>query len=157
MRKAGILTALGFVAFSIAVMVQAWQAGMGWREGQPQAGFFPFWLGLILAACGVVVLGQGLAASKEAVGAFFHDRTALTSVLKVSVTGVVMLALTYLAGFYAAAIVYLFVYTRFVGRHRWPAVIVMSLLIPIGSYILFERTLKILLPRGIFAVLPFLQ
>ncbi len=157
MRKAEILTALGFIAFSIAVMVQAWQVGFGWVAGQPQAGFFPFWLGLVLAACGMVVLVPVLVASRASAGAFFHDRTALTSVIKVSVTGAVMLALTYLIGFYAAAIAYLFVYTRFVGKHRWLAVIVMSLLIPYGSYILFERTLKILLPRGMFSILPFLD
>ncbi len=157
MRKAEILTALGFIGFSIAVMVQAWQVGFGWVGGQPRAGFFPFWLGLLMAVCGVVVLAPALVASKASGGAFFQDRTALTSVIKVSVTGAVMLALTYLVGFYAAAIAYLFVYTRFVGKHRWSAVIVMSLLIPYGSYILFERTLKILLPRGMFSVLPFLD
>ncbi len=157
MRKAEILTALGFIGFSIAVIVQAWQVDFGWREGQPQAGFFPFWLGLFLAVCGVAVLVPALVASKESAVAFFHDRTALASVVKVSVTGAVMLVLTYLVGFYAAAIAYLFVYTRFVGKHRWLAVILMSLLIPYGSYILFERTLKILLPRGIFSVLPFLD
>ncbi len=157
MRKAEILTALGFIGFSIAVMVQAWQSGFGWVGGQPQAGFFPFWLGVLLAVCGAIVLVPVLVASKASTGAFFHDRTALTSVIKVSVTGAVMLVLTYLIGFYAAAIAYLFVYTRFVGKHRWPAVIVMSLLIPYGSYILFERTLKILLPRGMFSVLPFLN
>ncbi len=57
MRKAEVLTALGFIAFSLAVMVQAREAGAGWAEGQPQAGFFPFWLGLLVSLCGLIVLG----------------------------------------------------------------------------------------------------
>ena len=95
--------------------------------------------------------------AKDGLAAFFHDRKGFGSIVKVSVTGATMLVLTYLVGFYTAAIVYLFVYTRFVGKHRWPAVISMSLLIPVGSYILFEQTLQILLPRGIYSVLPFLD
>ncbi len=157
MRKAEILTALGFILFAVAVMVQAGWVGMGWAEGQPQAGFFPFWLGVLLGICGLVVLGQAAMRAKDGLAAFFHDRTAFGSIVKVSATGAAMLALTYLVGFYTAAIVYLFVYTRFVGKHRWPAVISMSLLIPVGSYILFEQTLQILLPRGIYSLLPFLD
>ncbi len=156
MRKAEILTALGFVAFAIAVIVQARQAGSGWVEGQPEAGFFPFWIGLLLLACGTAVVGRAVLTGGSA-AAFFHDRTASSSVAKVSVTAAVMLALTYLVGFYTAAIVYLFIYTRFVGRHRWPSVIILSVLIPVGTYLLFERTLKILLPRGLYSILPFLN
>ena len=33
MRKAEILTALGFVAFAVAIIVQARWVGMGWAEG----------------------------------------------------------------------------------------------------------------------------
>lgn len=157
MRKAEVLTALGFIVFAVAVMAQAWQVGMGWAAGQPQAGFFPFWLGVLLGICGLLVLGQFSMRAKDVLATFFHDRTALISTVKVSATGAAMLVLTYLVGFYAAAMVYLFIYTRFVGRHRWLAVISMSLLIPVGSYILFEQTLQILLPRGIYSVLPFLD
>lgn len=155
MRKAELLTGLGFIAFALAVIQQARQVGAGWAEGQPQAGFFPFWLGLLLGLATVVVLGQDIFTAKDQFVAFFHDQTAFVSVIKVSATGAAMLVLTYLVGFYTAAIVYLFIYIRFVGKHRWPAVILMSLLIPIGSYILFERTMDILLPRGIYSVLPF--
>ena len=157
MRKAEIFTALGFIVFAIAVVLQAQQVGVVLVGGQPGAGVFPFWLALLLGLCAVVLLGQLLLGGKGHPGVFFPDRTAYMSVLKVSLTATGMLVCTYLAGFYTAAIVYLFVYTRFIGRHRWPAVIVMSLLIPIGSYFLFEQVLQILLPRGMFSVLPFLE
>ncbi len=157
MRKAEILTALGFIAFAIAVILQALQVGVVLVNGQPRAGVFPFWLALLLGLCGIVLLGQLILGGKGHTGLFFRDRTALVSFLKVSLSGAVMLAFTYLVGFYTAAIIYMFIYTRFIGRHRWPAVIVMSLLIPFGTYFLFEQVLEILLPRGIFSVLPFLE
>jgi putative tricarboxylic transport membrane protein len=67
-----------------------------------------------------------------------------------------MLVLTYLVGFRLASIAYLFVYLRFIGKHRWPAVIAMSLLIPISGYYLFERVLQVALPRGIIEI-PYLD
>lgn len=155
MRAGQILMALGIVGFAIAVMVQAAAVGRQWADGQAEPGFFPFWLGALLAIAGIVALVQAVRSSPGA-ARFFHDRSGLTSVLKVTVTAAGMLALTYLIGFRLASIAYLFVYLRFIGRHRWPAVIVMSLLIPITGYYLFERVLQVALPRGIIEI-PYLD
>lgn len=157
MRKADILTACGFIALAAAVMAEATKIGIGMPGGKEfQPGFFPFWLGALLSLCGVVLLVQILAApGRLARIPFFHDRTQWVSVLKVASTAAGMLILTYLVGFYTASIVYLFVYLRFVGKHRWPAVAIMSLGIPIASHIIFEQVLQILLPRGIFSIIPY--
>jgi putative tricarboxylic transport membrane protein len=156
MRISQILMAVAIIAFAISVMVQGFQVGAKWEDGQAGPGFFPFWLAAILGICGVIVLVQSLRGSQAA--KFFHDRTGLTSVLKVTGTATGLLILTYVVGFRLASIAYLFVYLRFIGKHRWPAVIAMSLLIPIGGYLLFERVLLIGLPRGIVNVdIPFLD
>jgi hypothetical protein len=150
MRRGQILMALGLIAFAASISVQAYQVGSRWVDGQAGPGFFPFWLGVLLALCGAIVLVQEM---RPANGKpFFHDRTGLTSVLKVLSTAAGMLVLTYLIGFRTASIIYLFVYLRFIGKHRWPAVIAMSLLIPISGYYLFERVLQVGLPRGIFEI-----
>ena len=155
MRRAEILTALGFIAFAIAIVVQARSVGSGWAVGQPQPGFLPFWLGLLLGICGVIVLGQALASEKPSLHAFFEGRTGLASVLKVSVSGIGMLVLIYLVGFYTATMVYVFAYTRFVGRHAWFVAVALSLVISFGSFYVFEHVLAILLPRGIYTIIPF--
>src|SRR3954471_8982406 len=139
MRRAQILMALGIIAFAISVSVQAWQVGSRWVDGQAGPGFFPFWLGVLRGVVGLVILLRELRV--ENAKAFFHDRTGLLSVAKVVGTAAGLLALTWLIGFRTASIVYLFVYLRYIGKHRWPAVIAMSLLIPITGYYLFERVL----------------
>jgi putative tricarboxylic transport membrane protein len=58
-------------------------------------------------------------------------------------------------GFYTATMVYVFAYTRFVGRHTWLVAVVLSVAISFGSFYVFERVLAILLPRGIYTVIPF--
>ena len=151
MRTGQIVMALAVLAFAAAVMVQAADVGARWVDGQAGPGFFPFWLAAILAICGVIVLVQAVRGSQGG-ATFFRDRTAVMSVVKVTATAAGMLVLTYLIGFRVASIAYLFVYLRFIGKHRWPAVIAMSLLIPITGYYLFENVLQVALPRGIFAI-----
>ena len=155
MRTGQILMAAAIIVFAVSVMVQARDVGATWVDGQAGAGFFPFWLGALLGICGVIALVQAVRISPGA-AKFFHDRTGLMSVVKVTATATGMLALTYLIGFRIASIVYLFVYLRFIGKHRWPAVIAMSLLIPISGYYLFENVLQVALPRGIFEI-PYLD
>ena len=142
--------ALGIIAFAASVSVQAYQVGSRWVDGQAGPGFFPFWLGVLLAVCGAFILARE--ARLPDGKAFFHDRTALMSVAKVTSTAAGLLVLTYLIGFRTASIIYLFVYLRFIGKHRWPAVIVLSLAIPITGYWIFERVLQVGLPRGIFEI-----
>jgi putative tricarboxylic transport membrane protein len=148
MRRGQILMAVGIIAFAASVSVQAYQVGSRWVEGQAGPGFFPFWLGVLLALCGALILVREARAANGK--PFFHDRIGLVSVVKVTATATGMLVLTYLIGFRTASIIYLFVYLRFIGKHRWPAVIAMSLLIPITGYYVFERVLQVGLPRGIF-------
>lgn len=151
MRTAQVVMSLGVVAFAISVMVQAADVGAKWVDGQAGPGFFPFWLGALLAICAMIILAQVLRSSSTA-QKFFHDRTGLTSVLKVTITAAGLLVLTYFIGFRLASIAYLFVYLRFIGKHRWPAVIAMSVLIPVTGYYLFEDILQIALPRGIIEI-----
>jgi len=152
MRNGQILMALAFMAFSIAVMAQAVAVGATWVQGQAGPGFFPFWLAVLLFLFSSITLARVVFAGKPVTGTFFDDRTGMTSVLKITVTAAGMLVLTWVIAFQVASIAFLFVYLRFIGKHRWPAVIAMSILIPVTGYILFERVLQILLPRGLIEV-----
>src|SRR5437588_2111263 len=152
MRNAQKLMAAAILLFSAAVMVQAIQVGAKWVDGQPGPGFFPFILGALLFLCGAILMArEALAREGPAGHAFFENRTGLESVLKVLVTAIGMLALTHLIGFRTASVIYLFVYLRFIGKHRWVTTIALSLFIPITGYVVFERVLQILLPRGIYS------
>jgi putative tricarboxylic transport membrane protein len=159
MRTAQILMTLAIVGFSASVMAQGIHVGAKWVDGQPGPGFFPFWLGALLFICGAILFARTVFAGEGGTaGHFFETRTAMESVIKVTVTATGMLVFTYLIGFRTASIIYLFVYLRFIGKHRWPATIAMSLLIPIAGYVVFERILQILLPRGIYSgIVPFID
>src|SRR2546426_12589007 len=84
--------ALGIIAFAASVSVQAYQVGSRWVEGQAGPGFFPFWLGVLVALCGAIILVREARAANGK--AFFHDHTGLVSVVKVTATAAGMLVLT---------------------------------------------------------------
>ena len=81
--------ALGIIAFAASVSVQAYQVGSHWVQGQAGPGFFPFWLGVLLALCGAIILVREARAVNGKT--FFHDRTGLVSVVKVTATAAGML------------------------------------------------------------------
>jgi putative tricarboxylic transport membrane protein len=151
MRIAQNLMAAAIILFSAAVMLQAVQVGARWVEGQPGPGFFPLLLGGLLFVCGAILVARSAFAHEGPGHSFFENRTGMESVVKVLVTAIGMLALTHLIGFRTASVIYLFVYLRFIGKHRWTTTIALSLLIPITGYVVFEKILQILLPRGVYS------
>jgi hypothetical protein len=59
-----------------------------------------------------------------------------------------MVLFTEFIGLYLAAGLYLAVYMRWVGRHRWIIVLTISILLPLASYVVFYRWFLIPLPMG---------
>jgi hypothetical protein len=49
---------------------------------------------------------------------------------------------------YLAAAIFLFFYTRMVGKHSWPIVLLVTVAVPVGIFLLFEKFLLIPLPKG---------
>ena len=150
MRIADLLVALLLLAFGVGVILQAESVGTGWARGRPESGFIPYWLGIALIALCLFVLAETLWRWKRTTEPFFADREGMWSVLKVAGTALLFLPLIYYTGFYAAAAIYILIYTRWVGNHRWYSAILLSIGIPIGTYVVFERWLLILLPRGLY-------
>lgn len=150
MRIGDLLVVLLLIAFGVGVLVQAESVGTGWLRGRPESGFIPYWLGVaLILSCGFVLI-ETLWRWRRTTEPFFADLEGMWSVLKVAGTALLLLPLIYFAGFYAAAAIYVLVYTRWVGNHRWYSAILLSIGIPIGTYIVFERWLLILLPRGLY-------
>lgn len=150
MRIADLFVALLLLAFGVAVVIQAKSVGAGWIRGRPEAGFIPYWLGIALISLCLFVLAQTLWRWKRTGEPFFTNSEGMWSVVKVASTALLALPLIYYAGFYAASAIYLLIYTRWVGKHRWHSTVLISIGIPVGLYIVFERWLLILLPRGLY-------
>jgi ABC-type sugar transport system permease subunit len=149
MRKAEIICAAVILAVGAVVCYDSMHYGVGWGDGGPEAGLYPFLLGIGTIAASVAILGQMLLRwRRDRPPQPFLRPDAWKKVASVAIPAALMILLTQFIGLYLAAGLYLAVYMRWIGRHRWVTVAALSILIPLAGYIVFWRWFLIPLPEG---------
>lgn len=148
MRTADITVALILLLLAGLVAWESLQLDIGWGLNGPAGGFFPFWLAVGLALCSLVILFQALWRSPFLPTRPLVARGGWVPLLKVAVPAVVFVLLTEVIGLYVAAALYMGFSMRWLGKHSWVLVIVLSLGIPLGSYFIFDKWFLIPLPKG---------
>src|SRR3954466_7454258 len=83
-RAIDIAVSLALLALAALLAFDNWRTGMGWDSTGPQAGYFPFYLSVILATASVYGLFKQFLARKEA-GETFVEREQFVRVLQVFV------------------------------------------------------------------------
>jgi putative tricarboxylic transport membrane protein len=158
MKRAEITCALVLLTLAGTGITEAVRLGSGWGPAGPQAGFFPFWLSLILGLCSVMILVRAIRMdpTHEAAKKPFVTQAQLKPVLAVFLPMAAAVALTEVIGFYLMSILYLAFFMRWMGRHSWPALFAISLLFPVATFLVLERWFLIPMPKGVFGdFLPF--
>ncbi len=145
MKRADTLTALLLFAVALGVIWEGRRLGFGWSTDGPESGFFPFYLGLGLAVCSIVSLlqAQVMSPAKR-----FIEPGKLAPVAKVALPAVAMVGLIHVVGLYVATALYMALYMRWIGRHSWLLVVVLSVGIPVGTFLIFERWFLVPMPKG---------
>lgn len=150
-----MLTADRVIAAALMVLAAyfMWHATVlpiGWNgmTGGPGGGAFPFWLSAIMfvAAAGII-LRSFRDADRDDTETFFDSET-LKSVVLVTLSLVVTVALIPWVGAYIALPLFLFWYLRIFGKHGWTLTLAIAISTPVFLFFFFEVTLKILLPKG---------
>jgi len=145
MRAADIVTASFLVLVGALVLVESIRLGFRWGPDGPQSGFFPFWLAVVVIAHSAAIL---IRAIRKHSTESFATREQLHRVLTVAWPAAAMVALTHFIGLYVAALLYLFFYMRFVGRHSWLTTAGLSLALPVLTFVVFEKWFLVPLPKG---------
>ena len=151
MRVADVVTAIGLFVLGAIVLVDAMRLGIGWGTDGPKSGFFPFWLALIMMTTCAAITAQAVRRSTTAP---FVTRAQLTPVLKMLVPVVVFVFVTAPPdplpglGLYVATAVYVATYMRWIGRHPWWLTALVSLGIPLVTFVVFERWFLVPMPKG---------
>jgi putative tricarboxylic transport membrane protein len=156
MRAADLVTAGVLIAVAGVVLYDALRLGIGWSTDGPRSGFFPFWLAVVLLLCAGAVFAR---AWRRHVDRPFVTRAQLVPVAKVLIPVVAFILLTSGiklgdrtvlpgVGLYVAATLYLAVYMRWVGRHRWVTVVALAVAIPVVTFMIFEKWFVVPMPKG---------
>ena len=162
MRKANLGVAIFLFLIGAIVMFDAVRLGFRWVPGfGPGAGYLPFYLALgILVCTGISIVKQIRQLSKEGIvgDKRLIQEGGLTPILWVLIPSTVMVILTSIIGLHFAAAVFLFFYMRKVGDIGWLECSLVSILFPVGMYLVFDRFFLIPLPDGMlgnYIKLPF--
>lgn len=145
MRAADLLTSAFLVLLGGVVLYDSVQLGFGWGTDGPKSGFFPFWLAVVMILACAAVFAQAV---RRGPGRPFVTREQLDPVLKVLWPAAAMVLLTGWIGLYVASAIYLAFYMRWVGRHSWAAVVVVSILAPVVTFAVFELWFLVPMPKG---------
>src|SRR5258706_510620 len=143
MRAADVTTAVVLFLLGAVVLVDAIRLGIGWGTDGPKSGFFPFWLAAGMKGARPVVAAPAL---RTAPGGTFVTREQLGPVIKVFVPALAMVIATHVIGLYVASAIYIGGYMRWIGRHSWIAVVLLSIGIPVVTFVVFEQWFLVPMP-----------
>jgi len=148
MRWAELVVALLFVLGGLVVIGDSLRVGISWGDDGPKAGYFPFYIGCLLAGAGALVAVQALLRWKAMAGEVFVTVDRLKPVLTVLVPTIVYVLLIATIGIYVASAIYITGFMMWQGKFRVLPALVAGLGVPIAIFLLFEVWFLIPLPKG---------
>jgi putative tricarboxylic transport membrane protein len=148
-RAMDAAVAVGLLIVSGVVMMDSLRLGVQWNEMDgPAAGYFPFYIGVILALASVVNLVQAVSVDRAAGARIFVTKTAFRRVLAVLLPlALYVVALSFI-GIYAASAIYIALFMRYVGKHSLLHGAAVGLGVAITLFMMFEVWFLVPLPKG---------
>jgi hypothetical protein len=129
--------------------------GSEWGADGPGAGYFPFYIGVILVISGIGVLYQSLA-GKEKNTEVFVDREQLGRVFSVLVPAAIYVAAIQVIGIYLASAIYIALFMIILGKYSWIKSVIVGVAVNTLFFMMFEVWFKVPLHKGALDPLGFL-
>lgn len=146
-RTMEIVVAGLFAIVALIVIADSVRVGSGWGSDGPKAGYFPFFVGLIMLASSLATLAVNLFRhSGERVA--FVERDQLWQVLQVLLPSLGFVLLTGVLGIYVSATVFISFFMRWVGKYPARVIAPVAILVPAMLFLMFEVWFLVPLPKG---------
>jgi hypothetical protein len=144
-RSAETAVALALGAIGGLMIAGAVAHDIGWGSLGPQPGYFPFRIGLLLLAVGLILLLQAL---RRGDAATFVGREEFGRVLTMFLPTAALAAAMPWLGCYVPTALYLGWMMRRHGRYGWGRTIVGSLAVTAAFYVVFDLWFLVPLAKG---------
>jgi len=147
MKAVEIAVAAVMFGLGLVVIFDSRRVGYGWADDGPQAGYFPFYIGLVLCAASAWSLLRAAFSNRAAAGVFV-SRKKLKLVLSVFFPSLIYVLAIYFIGIYVASALFIGAFMYWHGRFPWIKIVPVSLIVPMSMFLLFELWFLVPLPKG---------
>jgi len=146
-RVVDAVVSLLLLAFAGLLAFDNWRTGISWDSTGPQAGYFPFYLSMILGAAAIYGLVKELRAWKET-GEAFVNAEQFGRVLQVFVPTLAFCLATQWLGLYVASFFLVAGFMVYVGRiAAWKSLLT-ALLFVLAMFVTFDVAFDVIMPKG---------
>jgi len=142
-----MVVAVLIFALGALVAYDSYRLGSGWASDGPQAGYFPFYISLLICISGTAVFVQGLLrlGSDKKV---FVTRVQLKQVMVILLPSTAYVVGVQLIGIYVPSAVFIGLFMRIAGKYSWLRSAAVGLAVSVSAFVMFEIWFKIPLPKG---------
>jgi hypothetical protein len=135
------------LALAVLLGFDNWRTGMSWDSTGPQAGYFPFYLSVILAAACLFGIGKEFLARRQA-SETFVTRAQLRRVTQVFVPTLLFCVVTQWLGLYVASFLLIAGFMAFIGGiAAWKSLLT-AFLFSLIMFVTFEIAFDVIMPKG---------
>jgi putative tricarboxylic transport membrane protein len=146
-RVVDAVVSLLLLALAALLAFDNWRTGMGWDSTGPQAGYFPFYLSVILGAACLYGLAREFLARKQPSEGFV-TREQFGRVLQVFFPTLAFCLATQWLGLYVASFLLVAGFMIYVGRiAAWKSLLT-ALLFVLVMFVVFDIAFDVIMPKG---------
>ena len=147
-RAMDIITSLLFMVVGLVVMTGSLKLGASWGSDGPEAGYFPFYISLIILLSSSITLYQSAIVNKNKKTESFVNKESFKQVMAVLLPAIVFVLGVQLIGIYISSVIYIAFFMIWLGKYPvWKAIAV-SVGVSVSLYLMFEFWFQVPLPHG---------
>src|SRR6478735_11065812 len=146
-RSVEISVSLLLLALAVTLGFDNWRTGIAWDSTGPQAGYFPFYLSVILGGASLYGLVTAFLSRKEAAERFV-TQAQLRRVMAVFVPTALFCLVTQFLGLYVASFLLIAIFMRMVGKIALWKSLLTALVFTAVMFVTFDVAFGVIMPKG---------
>jgi putative tricarboxylic transport membrane protein len=144
---ADVTVSLLLMALAVTLGYDNWRTGIGWDSTGPQAGYFPFYLSVILAGASLYGIVAAFRSRRETAETFV-TRAQLRRVMAVFVPTLLFCIATQYLGLYVASFLLIAGFMRWVGRIALWKSLLTAFIFTAAMFVTFDIAFDVIMPKG---------
>jgi hypothetical protein len=144
-----IVVAGMFLAFGAVVVWDSRRLGSRWADDGPQAGYFPFYVGMLICIASGVNLYAAIAKGDRGPFVLWEQLRMILVVMLPCVAYVGLIDNPWFSlGIYVASALFIAFFMRYLGKYGWAKIAAVSVGTMVAFFVMFEIWFKVPLPKG---------